>query len=220
MKILALEFSSRNRSVAVGNPSTPRGDARGRSAEPVAPSTPVFTLIEAALRAAGLPRAAVEGVAVGLGPGSATGIRAAIAVAQGWQLARGVPVAGLNSLDVLAAGLQAAGRRGRVDLVSDAQRGEWHLAGYELDAAGVRLCEPLTLVSAEDVRARLRAGRAVLGPEAERLGEGAVTAWPEAEFLARLAAQATWTDHAETLAPLHLRAPAFVKAAPPPPAGA
>ncbi len=202
----------------MGDPSTP-GSAWGRSEERLTHSTPVFTLIEAALHAAAVARADIEGVAVGLGPGSATGIRAAIAVAQGWQLARGVPVVGLSSPDVLAAGLQAAGQRGRVDLVSDAQRGEWHLAGYELSDRGARLCEPLRLVSGEEVRARLRAGRAVFGPEAERLGEGATTVWPEAEFLVRLAEAAVWSDHAELLAPLHLRAPAFVKASPAPPAG-
>lgn len=219
MRILALEFSSPVRRVAVGDPSAP-GGRWGRSEERLTQSTPVFALIEAALRAAGLAREAIEGVAVGLGPGSATGIRAAIAVAQGWQLARNVPVAGLNSLDVLAAGLQAAGHRGRMDLVTDAQRGEWHVAGYELSAAGVRLCEPLCLVSEAEVRARLRSGRAVFGPAADRLGGGAVAAWPEAEFLARLAAQATWSEHAETLAPLHLRAAAFVKSSPAPPAAA
>ena len=59
-------------------------------------------------------------IAVGLGPGSYTGIRAAIAVAQGWQLARGIKLLGINSVECLAAQAQAGKIFGRVNVVIDA----------------------------------------------------------------------------------------------------
>ena len=46
-------------------------------------------MIEEALREAGLEREQIEVLAVGLGPGSYTGIRVALSLAQGWQLASG-----------------------------------------------------------------------------------------------------------------------------------
>ena len=77
-------------------------------------------------------------IAVGLGPGSYTGIRAAIAMAQGWQLARGVKLLGVSSAEALAAQAQAENIFGRVNLVIDAQRGEFYLATWEISggAAG------------------------------------------------------------------------------------
>ena len=92
MTILALEFSSPQRSVAVVRRHA--GDASFVASEVVeagAGGTRVLGMIENALREAGLEREQIEVLAIGLGPGSYTGIRVALSVAQGWQLA---PVAG------------------------------------------------------------------------------------------------------------------------------
>ena len=74
------------------------GEARDKKGK----HTPAFALIEAALAQAGVEREQIECVAVGVGPGSYMGTRIAIAIAQGWQLARGVKTAGINSADALA----------------------------------------------------------------------------------------------------------------------
>src|SRR5688572_23493699 len=95
MKILALEFSSERRSVAV----VENGDVLGEAHEQGGKHTRAFPLIEQALAAACIEREQIECVAVGLGPGSYMGIRIAIAIAQGWQLARGVKTAGVKSAD-------------------------------------------------------------------------------------------------------------------------
>lgn len=217
MKILALEFSSRVRSVAVWDTEAPGGTAPALASESAARATPVFTLIETALRRAGMDRKTIERIAVGLGPGSATGIRAAIAVAQGWHLARGVTVVGRNSLDVLAAGLRASGTRGPARLVSDAQRGEWHVARYELGPSAAIPVEELRLVSREQLLAWLRAGETVLGPDATAALPGARDAFPDAATLARLAAQVVPDLWPERLEPIHLRMPAFAKTSSPGP---
>ena len=93
MKILALEFSSQQRSAAVVEAGKVLGEAR----EDAGGHTHAFALIERALAAAQLEREQIECVAIGLGPGSYMGIRIAIAIAQGWQLARGVKTAGFSS---------------------------------------------------------------------------------------------------------------------------
>src|ERR1041384_2925534 len=94
MKILALEFSSPQRSVAVLSDGAKRvseviDTAPGHSMKPLG-------MVETAWQEAGLEREQIECLAVGLGPGSYTGIRAAIALAQGWQLARGVELLGVG----------------------------------------------------------------------------------------------------------------------------
>jgi len=57
---------------------------------------------------------------------------AAIALAQGWQLAQPVKLIGISTADVLAAQLQADGVQGPVHLVFDAQRGEFYVGTWEL----------------------------------------------------------------------------------------
>src|SRR5947199_21310 len=60
-------------------------------------------MIEEALRQAQLEREQIECLAIGVGPGSYNGIRAAIALAQGWQLARSIRLLSVSSAECLAA---------------------------------------------------------------------------------------------------------------------
>src|SRR5580765_6080487 len=101
MKILALEFSSPQRSVAVLEPADDASsNARSNEAlETGANSTNAFEMIQRALRLAQLEREQIDCLAIGLGPGSYTGIRASIALAQGWQFARDVKLVGISSAE-------------------------------------------------------------------------------------------------------------------------
>ena len=110
MKILALEFSSPQRSVAVVHGGTAAGRlCLGEAIETGGRATNALGLVEDALRQAQLDREQIECLVVGLGPGSYTGISLAIALAQGWQLARPVKLLGVSSAECLAAQAQAAG---------------------------------------------------------------------------------------------------------------
>jgi tRNA threonylcarbamoyl adenosine modification protein YeaZ len=64
--------------------------------------------VDALLRQAGAHPRDVDALAVGIGPGSFTGVRVGLAVARGLALALDVPGAGVSTLDALAAGAPGA----------------------------------------------------------------------------------------------------------------
>jgi tRNA threonylcarbamoyladenosine biosynthesis protein TsaB len=200
MTILALEFSSDRRSVALARD----GVVLAESVEETAGrGTKALGLIERALAEATLSRAAIELIAVGLGPGSYTGIRAALALAQGWQLATNVKLAGVNSATAIAGEAQRNQMFGRVNVVIDAQRGEFYLSQWELSAGARKEIAPLKIVAAAEIAARRAAGELCLGPEeAERR-------FPTATMVARLAMEG-WAGL--PLEPIYLRETTFVKA--------
>jgi tRNA threonylcarbamoyladenosine biosynthesis protein TsaB len=205
MTVLALEFSSDRRSVALVRD----GQLLAEAVHEVTRTTPVFALIAEVLERAGVAREAVECVAVGIGPGSYTGVRLAISVAQGWQLATGAQVAAVNSFDSLALVAAAAGL-GRVLLAVDAQRQEFAVALAE----GGQVVPPIRLAPLAELQAHLAAGGLVAGPEIPRLLGGGVQLFPSAAITAGLAERRAEFVPAETLAPVYLREAAFVKAPP------
>jgi tRNA threonylcarbamoyl adenosine modification protein YeaZ len=230
MKILALEFSSPQRSVAVvrtvelhESPSFSHesGARPARPSELVitevveSSSNAALTMIEEALREAKLEREQIECLVVGLGPGSYTGIRAAISIAQGWQLARQVKILGISSAECIAAQAQADGATGRVDVVIDAQREELYLATYELTRDSHREIEPLKIASLAEARQRVETGGMPIGPEVSRWFAAGKTVFPRAAMLGRLALDRTNFIPGEKLEPIYLRETNFVKAPPP-----
>jgi tRNA threonylcarbamoyl adenosine modification protein YeaZ len=103
MLILALDAALGRCSAAMladGRVAAERQQAGGRGqAAMLAP------MADEVLRAAGRAATALDGVAVTVGPGSFTGLRAAIALAQGIALAAGCPVVGVTVGEALAAAL-------------------------------------------------------------------------------------------------------------------
>jgi tRNA threonylcarbamoyl adenosine modification protein YeaZ len=216
MKILALEFSSPQRSVAVvhgGAGAGPR--CLGEAIETGACTTDALGLVEAALAQAQLDREQIECLAVGLGPGSYTGIRLAISLAQGWQLARPVRLLGISSAECLAAQAQAEGIVGRVAIVIDAQRNEFYLAAYDLGPQGRRETESLRLATLADLQARQQAGALLIGPEVTKWFPGGRVLFPRAATLGQLAQDRSDFVAGERLEPIYLRETRFVKAPPP-----
>ncbi len=210
MKILALEFSTDQRSVALAVD----GDIVATASEIATRATHAFALIEQVLAAAQLEREQIECLAIGLGPGSYTGIRSALALAQGWQLATSVKLLGVASTECLAAAAQAEGWFGKVNVVIDAQRNELYLARYEITSTGYHELAPLKLATLAEVQAQSAAGEIITGPEAGRWFPQARSLFPSAAVLARLAATRTNFVAGENLEPIYLRETNFVKAPP------
>jgi tRNA threonylcarbamoyl adenosine modification protein YeaZ len=254
MRILALEFSSPQRSVAVvsvpeggtlrrpqaKSEVLPQGGTKSetgrRPAEFAPPNLPVLGatsavsvseviettagntmkplgMVKEALEQAGLEREQIECLVIGIGPGSYTGIRAALSLAQGWQLARGVKLLGISSAECVAAQAQADGIRGRVDVVIDAQRKEFYLAGYELDADGWRETAPLRLADLREARDLEQGGGILAGPEVARWFPNGRAIFPRAAVLGKLALTRNNFSAGEKLEPIYLRKAEFVKAA-------
>jgi tRNA threonylcarbamoyladenosine biosynthesis protein TsaB len=121
------------------------------------------------LEAAGVRWSEIDRIAVGVGPGTFTGLRVGVATARGLAQALGAELVGVSSLTALAAGAVAAGVEEPLLAVIDARRGEVFAAAYEPDAPLPReLCEPRALAPAE-LAARLDGERSWVA-----VGDGAV----------------------------------------------
>src|ERR1041385_2128680 len=216
MKILALEFSSAQRSVAVVN--RPDGRAHLEVAEVVetgGSATRPFEMIAEALRQGRIEREQIECVAVGLGPGSYNGIRSAIAVAQGWNFAAGTKLIGISSVDCLLAQAKEAGRTGSIHIVIDAQRTEFYLASFELGTAESATVAPLRIVNRAEIQALEKTGEEISGPEVTRWFPRGRDLFPRAAVLGQLSLDRKEFVLADKLEPIYLRETAFVKAPPP-----
>jgi tRNA threonylcarbamoyl adenosine modification protein YeaZ len=211
MKILALEFSSSQRSVAVLDSAERVSEVVETGAGAIAP----LVMIEEALHQATLEREQIDCLVVGLGPGSYTGIRSAIALAQGWQLARGVKLLGVSSGECIAAQAQIDGVIGQVSVIIDAQREEFYLATYELTLNGYHEVEPLRIVTREELQRRAVGGNVPIGPEVTRWFASGRIAFPRAATLGKLALNRTDFVAGKKLEPIYLRETKFVKAPPP-----
>ena len=150
--------------------------------------------VDALLRQSGTHTRDVEGLAVGIGPGSFTGVRIGLATARGLAFALGIPVAGVSTLDALAAGAPGALP------VIDARRREVFVPGAVLAPAEVALEPGRLCVGSGAVRYRdvLETKGAEIPPDGDERH------LPRARFHAGLARD---FGPAEQVEPLYLRLP-------------
>ncbi|HSE76760.1 MAG TPA: tRNA (adenosine(37)-N6)-threonylcarbamoyltransferase complex dimerization subunit type 1 TsaB [Alphaproteobacteria bacterium] len=122
---------------------------------------------------AGAPFGAIDRLAVTIGPGHFTGLRAGIAAARGLALALDRPLVGVTTLEAIAAGVPEAERRGRVVIVAiDSKREEAYVQAF--DEGLVARASPAALRPA-DYAAKFAAARPAMpvvlaGDAAEALG--------------------------------------------------
>jgi len=228
MRILALDTATAACTVAVT-------DGEELLAEltlqvPRAHSTRLMPLVAQALEESGTAPSDLDLIAVGIGPGSFTGLRIGLATAKGLAFALRTPCVGVSTLRALAYGTGAAS--GLVVSMLDAKRGQVYAGIY---AAGGREADrwdellPPSHLSVDELAERIHtlrvkrgdAGRPVIlcGDAARRyadalaLGEAAQVAppgalLPRAWAVARVGeAQAQRGEQVEpdALAPLYLR---------------
>lgn len=192
MNILGIETSTRRASIAV---------ARGGEAlaETVLPgdrsaSAQLVPALDGLLKKCGLAAGDLDGIAVGIGPGSFTGIRIGLATARGLSAARGTPLRGVCGFDVLVAGcfgtagagehgiptlsLSPAGRgmgRGgnavRVCVLADAHSHGLYAAVYERDGAECRRVKEPFVCRPEALPGMIEGEVFFLGPHLGRFRE-------------------------------------------------
>lgn len=213
MKILAIEFSSAERSVALleenaaGEPT-----CVAQASESGLSTTNAFGMIDRALTQAGWEREEIEQIAVGLGPGSFTGIRAAIAIAQGWNLARDIKLQGINSAESIAHRARAEGCEGRVTVATDAQRKEFFAADVNLSPESPIEALELRIASHEELLRREKEGSLLVGPGIQKWFPKGKELSPDALHIGLLALKRANFAAGELLEPVYPRETTFLKA--------
>lgn len=131
MRTLALDTSSLVGTVAVLDAGALRAEwsasVRASHGETLLPE------LARTLKQAELTLAEIDLFAVGLGPGSFTGVRIGVATAKGLALAEQKPIVGVTSLRVVARGMPSEPLRA---VAVDAHKGEVYCAMYALAADG------------------------------------------------------------------------------------
>ncbi|MGE5318551.1 MAG: tRNA (adenosine(37)-N6)-threonylcarbamoyltransferase complex dimerization subunit type 1 TsaB [Hyphomicrobiaceae bacterium] len=97
-------------------------------------SSLLLPMVDELLRESGLALRQFDGIGYGAGPGSFTGLRIACAVTQGLAFGADLPVAGVSTLESIAAQTGADS----VLTVLDARMAEVYWAAYQRDGAGWR----------------------------------------------------------------------------------
>ena len=172
MKILAIETATPASSVALGDGAlleamSLRVDPRGH-VEFLVPA------IDFCFEQVGWSPQDLDLVAVDIGPGPYTGIRAGLATAQAIAAAVGVPIVTVSSLTVLA--LRAATGRRRIFPVVDVRRKQVATCPYQPVPGGVVVDGSAEIMSPDEFRAMLE------GDSAEALLVGDLPALPDGFF--------------------------------------
>ena len=190
MRVLGIETSSISGSVAlveagaiIAEGRHGRANAHGESIQP---------LIDAAMAEAGWSRSQLDRIAVGVGPGSFTGLRVGIALALGIGEGLQIPVVGVGSMAAMAAA--APSEVGLRCAVLDARREEVFAAAYAAD--GTERLQAVALPKAEAahwLRTQLQREPTWIGAGCSLAGvpqhEWEHSDLPSARFTARLGAR-------------------------------
>lgn len=128
VRTLALETSTRRGSVALLEDG--RVVASLAHEQQSAHAERLLPLVERALAEAGWPKSSLDRLGVGVGPGSFTGLRVGIALAEGLSVGLDRPLIGVGSLRAMARGGLAERPRGPCCALLDARRGELFAAVY------------------------------------------------------------------------------------------
>ena len=133
----------------------------------------LMPMIDRVMKAADISFAKLDRIAVTVGPGSFTGVRAGLAAARGFALASNIPAIGILTTTALAAAVPPEERRAvtRILAAIDTKRGDLYVHQFETDNAP---CEqPIALPIAE-LPAWVASGRIVIAGDAASVAASAI----------------------------------------------
>ena len=134
----------------------------------------ILPMVQAVLEDAGISLSDLDAIAFGRGPGSFTGVRIGISVAQGLAFGAGVPLIGISTLAAMAQGAYRLDGAEQVLTAIDARMNEVYFGRYELIDGRMQLVgdevvsDPAALV---DVRGKLAGPVTCVGTGFETYGE-------------------------------------------------
>ncbi|PNO53890.1 tRNA (adenosine(37)-N6)-threonylcarbamoyltransferase complex dimerization subunit type 1 TsaB [Aeromonas hydrophila] len=134
----------------------------------------ILPMVQAVLDDAGIALDELDAIAFGRGPGSFTGVRIGIGVAQGLAFGAGVPLIGISTLAAMAQGAHRLDGAEQVLTAIDARMNEVYFGRYELIDGRMQLVgdevvsDPEALV---DVRGKLAGRMTCVGTGFETYGE-------------------------------------------------
>lgn len=223
MKILGIEWSSSQRTLALGEWSVENGvRVLSMALLPEGRDSRYFQTFQRLSQETGTLKSDIKAVVVGIGPGSYAGIRSAISVAYGWHLANDAKLIGVSSAQALARKAFAQTGQTSLHTLIDAQRGECYHARFQQSADGsAQELEPLAIKGPAQLMPIFQTQTCVVGEDVRRwfpegMNEGVQghNVLPDASSLLLEASGLIDQPGCEKLEPIYLRPTSFVKAPP------
>ena len=207
MKVLGIDTATPFASVALLDDSSvlaeTRSDTAGHRAD-------LLVLVDEVCKRAGVAPAALDGVAIGAGPGSFTGLRIGMATAKGIAFAAERPLWAVSSLAALAYPELERDASATVVAVLDARRGEVYAGAYRSEGGAIvlvsdeRVLPPGELTAFAPPGARFVGDAAAAYPELAQL-PGTWGSRPSGAAVAKLALGGARVDVLVSGVPTYIR---------------
>jgi tRNA threonylcarbamoyladenosine biosynthesis protein TsaB len=192
--VLNIETSTKNCSVSISN-GTEILQCKELNTGGYSHAEKLHPFIQECMQAAGLTFSDLEGICVGKGPGSYTGLRIGVSAAKGLCFANDLPMMAINSLEILARSLKI--NSGVIVPLIDARRMEVYSAVFDSQFNWIRETEA-EVIDAHSFASYLEKGSVYfLGDGAEKC-KGIIThenahfidnAFPSAKYMISVAAE-------------------------------
>jgi len=222
MRCFSMDLSSRVASVAFVNDDTTIVQENWNQDD--VPRQHVFSLLSRLFKSSETAVTSIDQFVVGLGPGSFSGIRTAIAAVTGLALPGKKPVGGITSVESLAWDVLREFQRPEVVIVGDARRQRLWAARYRRDAEVVRCSMECSLFTHQEFKQRCLDADLLVSPEVERLADFlreitdigpeivGESRYPRAEAVAQIALSRISNNiPLDPPEPVYLHPPVFVK---------
>jgi len=219
MKILGIDTSTMTGALAIVDGDELIAELRTNVA--VTYSERIMLHVDGLLKSARMTLADLDGFAVGIGPGSFTGLRIGLATVKGLAYGTGKPVAAVGTLDAIADNLPLCAYQ--VCTALDARKEMVYAALYQDEVAGRRTLMPPSALTLEELAGYITEPTVFVGDGAkvyrdklrERLGDLAIFAprvygYPTGAAVALRGHRDIESGNAAdpfTLAPLYIRPP-------------